>query len=490
MSKENAQGIDKVMNQAKEAFAGYKTISGAARSLFLEEIAVQIENLGADLINSAMAETSLPEARLAGERARTCNQLRQFSALLKEGSWVDARIDTADPDRKPLPKPDLRKMMIPLGPVVVFGASNFPFAYSTAGVDTASALAAGCPVVLKAHPAHPRTSALVAEAIDRAITKCNMPKFTFQHVTDSSFEAGKALVQHPVTTAVGFTGSFSGGKALYDFANQRPDPIPVFSEMGSVNPIFILPGALKARGGKLAELISASVTGSMGQFCTKPGLLFGLNDASMHEFEPLLSTNIKKVEPANMLHTGIANNFKTNRKKALSQKGVSLVAESGDPTKENQGLPTLATVTAADFLSNHLLFEEVFGPYALLIKAKNIQELTEAANKLPGQLTATIIGEEGELLEHSAFIHLVMEKAGRVIINGVPTGVEVCASMHHGGPFPATTDSRFSSVGADAIRRFVRPLCFQNFPDALLPDELKSSNPLGIRRMVNSEWAR
>ena len=483
-------GIDKVMNQSRTAFLEYKKITGPSKSAFLEAIASEIELLGMDLIHQAMEETSLPEARLAGERGRTCNQLRQFSALVKEGSWVDARIDTAIPDRTPLPKPDLRKMLIPLGPVVVFGASNFPFAYSTAGVDTASALAAGCPVVLKAHPAHPKSSALVAQAIQRAIEKTNMPKFTFQHVTDTSFEAGKALVQHPLTRAVGFTGSFLGGKALYDYANQRPDPIPVFSEMGSVNPIFILPGALKARSGKVAEMVAASITQSMGQFCTKPGLLLGIQDSGLSQFEPQLAEKMRGVAPANMLHPGIASNFKKNREKALGQKGVALLAEAADQPKENQGIPTLASVNAGDFLANPVLFEEVFGPYSLLIKANGIKELTDSLNKIPGQLTATIIGEEDELIQYADFIHLVMEKAGRVIINGVPTGVEVCPSMQHGGPFPATTDSRFTSVGTDAIKRFVRPVCFQNFPEGLLPEELMKGNPLGIWRLYNNEWGR
>lgn len=491
MSKENeVSEIDNVMNRAQNAFLQYRRITGASKSAFLESIAAEIESMGINLIHQAMEETSLPEARLAGERGRTCNQLRQFSALVKEGSWVDARIDTAIPDRVPLPKPDLRKMQVPLGPVVVFGASNFPFAYSTAGVDTASALAAGCVVVLKAHPAHPKTSTLVAKAIQRAAEKTNMPKFTFQHVTDTSFEAGKALVQHPLTKAVGFTGSFSGGKALYDYANQRPDPIPVFSEMGSVNPIFILPGALKARSGKIAEMVAASVTQSMGQFCTKPGLLLAMQDSQLSQFTPELAEKIKAVAPANMLHPGIAGNFKRNREKALAQKGVEVLATASTDAGDRQGIPTLAGVMAADFLSNRQLAEEVFGPYSLLIKANGIKELTEALGKIPGQLTATIIGEDDELLEYADFIRLVTEKAGRVVINGVPTGVEVCPSMHHGGPFPATTDSRFTSVGADAIKRFVRPVCFQNFPEVLLPEELKTSNPLGIWRLYNNEWGK
>jgi len=482
--------IDTVLKKSHEAFLLFKRVSGVKKAAFLEAIALEIETLGIELIQQAMQETNLPEVRLAGERARTCNQLRQFSALLKEGSWVDARVDTAIPDRIPLPKPDIRKMLVPLGPVVVFGASNFPFAYSTAGVDTASALAAGCPVVLKAHPAHPETSELVARAIAKAITSTGMPVDTFQHVHSSTFESGKALVQHPLTKAVGFTGSFSGGKALYDYATQRPDPIPVFSEMGSINPVFILPKALKVRGDKVAEMYAVSITQSVGQFCTNPGIMLGVQSTDLDKFSHELGATMEKIAPGTMLHPGIAAAFKKNRERALSQKGVSVIAESTEKPKENQGVTTLSTVKASDFLNNEILSEEIFGPYSILVTASSQEELIAAANKLPGQLTVTIIGEDDELLQYAEFIQLLAEKAGRVIINGVPTGVEVCPSMHHGGPFPATTDSRFTSVGTDAIKRFVRPVSFQNFPDALLPEELKAGNPLGIWRFVNSEMKK
>ena len=482
--------LNSVLVKSQESFADYRKVSGKAKAAFLEAIATEIEFLGNDLIHQAMKETNLPEARLAGERGRTCNQLRQFAALVLEGSWVDARIDTAILDRTPLPKPDIRKMMVPLGPVVVFGASNFPFAYSTAGVDTASALAGGCTVVVKAHPAHPETSERVAEAIAKAIQETGMPTHTFQHVHGSSFDFGKALVQHPLTKAVGFTGSFTGGKALYDYATQRPDPIPVFAEMGSINPVYILPGALKIRGEKIADMVATSITQSVGQFCTNPGLLLGVQSPELDKFTFELSDRMQRIAPGTMLHTGIATNFRKNREKALEQKGVTLAAESREYPKENQAISTLATVIASDFLNNPELAEEVFGPYSLLVKASTMKELQAAVHKIPGQLTATVIGEEHELLEHAEFIKLVSDKVGRVIINGVPTGVEVCPSMHHGGPFPATTDSRFSSVGIDAIKRFVRPLSFQNFPDALLPAELKQSNPLAIWRLYNNELGK
>ena len=347
----SAKEIDAVLIQSQEAFIKYRQVTGADKALLLEAIAAGIEAIGTELVKIGMEETNLPEARLVGERGRTCNQLRQFAALLNEGSWVEARIDTAIPDRSPLPKPDLRKMLVPLGPVVVFGASNFPFAYSTAGVDTASALAAGCSVVLKGHPAHPLTSALVAEAIAKAIEKTGMPKYTFQHVHGSSFESGKALVQHPLTKAVGFTGSFSGGKALYDYATQRPEPIPVFAEMGSINPVFVLPGALKARGEKIAETYAASITQGVGQFCTNPGLMLTLQGGAVDQFAIQLGEKMKNIAPGTMLHPGIASNYKKNLKKALEQKGIKLVAESSEEAKINQGTSALAMVNAFDFIN-------------------------------------------------------------------------------------------------------------------------------------------
>lgn len=482
--------IEKTLHQSREAFLVYRNRTGVQKAAFLESIAAHIEALGDPLIRTAMEETNLPEARLVGERGRTTNQLRQFAAMVAEGSWVDARIDTAIPDRAPLPKPDLRKMMVPLGPIVVFGASNFPFAYSTAGVDTASALAAGCTVVLKAHPAHPRTSELVAGAIAKAIAACGEHPHVFQHVQDSSFEAGKSLVQHPLTKGVGFTGSFSGGKALFDYAAARKEPIPVFAEMGSINPVFILPGALKARAEKVAEMYAASITQGVGQFCTNPGLLLSVQSAELDAFKNQLAGKIREIAPATMLHPGIAENFNRNRGRALKEKGVSLVAESATPAQANQGIPTVATVAADTFLANPALTEEVFGPYSLLVVAQTREELYNTLEAMPGQLTATIIGEEKELKEYADFIRLVSERVGRLIINGVPTGVEVCPSMHHGGPFPATTDSRFTSVGTDAAKRWVRPVSYQNFPPDLLPPELQDTNPLGIWRLVNNSWTK
>jgi NADP-dependent aldehyde dehydrogenase len=481
--------LDLVMSNARAAFVPFRNTSGTQRAAFLESIIKEIESLGDVLIKKAIEETNLPEPRLAGERARTCNQLRQFAELLKEGSWVEARIDTAIPNRAPLPKPDIRKMLVPIGPVVVFGASNFPFAYSTAGVDTCSALAAGCPVVLKAHPAHQQTSELVAGAIVKAIGSSNMHPHVFQHVHGNSFEVGKMLVQHVETKAVGFTGSFTGGKALLDYAMQRTEPIPVFAEMGSINPVIILPGAAKNQTEKIAEQYAASITQSVGQFCTNPGLLLGLKNDDLKNLANTLGQKMEKIAPALMLHPGISKSFYTKRAHALAQQSVNVVAQATTQQPVNMGVPTLATVDAKHFASNPALLEEVFGPYSLLVQADTMDELKKAVTQIPGQLTCTIIGDESELEQHRDFIQLVMERAGRVIINGVPTGVEVCPAMHHGGPFPSTTDSRFTSVGTDAIKRFVRPVSFQNFPDSLLPDELKNENPLKIGRLVNGKWS-
>jgi len=437
-----------------------------------------------------MRETNLPEPRLAGEVARTCNQLRQFADMLVEGSWVEARIDTALPDRQPVPKPDIRKMMVPLGPVVVFGASNFPFAYSTAGVDTASALAAGCTVVLKGHPAHPETSNAVADVFSAALAQLGLPSDTFLHIQSPGFDVGRMLVQHPHTKAVGFTGSFSGGKALYDYAQQRKEPIPVFSEMGSINPVYLLPGALKSRSEQIAGQYAASVTLSVGQFCTNPGLLIAIKSQELDLFSAQLATAIGKTASAPMLHKGIAENYSKKRTEALSQKGVTLLGQGNGDADAGHGIPTLATVGGKDFLENPLLLDEVFGPYSLLVQAANQDELEMIAGSVAGQLTTSIIAEQSDWGQFGSLLQTVSEKAGRVIINGVPTGVEVCPSMHHGGPFPATTDARFSSVGIDAVKRFVRPLSFQNFPEQLLPEELKTDNPLGIWRLFNNQWKR
>lgn len=482
--------INATLTQAQKAFETYRLMDGKRKAEFLKAIATAMDAKKESIVKNAMEETHLPEPRIAGEFGRTTGQLRMFATLLEEGSWVEARIDTAIPDRAPAPKPDLRKMMVPIGPVVVFGASNFPLAYSTAGGDTASALAAGCPVVVKGHPAHPKTSHLVADCVLEAASKTNMPQGVFAHVHGNSFEVGKALVQHPYTKAVGFTGSYVGGKALYDMANERKEPIPVFSEMGSTNPVFLLPGALKSRPEEVATMYSNSITLSVGQFCTNPGLMLGQKGKEMDDFLNKLGALMEKQPKGTMLHAGIASSYKKNRAEALKQKGVALVAESKADGAEDQAEPTLASVTLDEFVKNPVLKEEVFGPYSIVVQGDDVSELDKALDTVPGQLTATIIGDEDDLKKYADFITRVREKAGRIIINGVPTGVEVCPAMQHGGPFPSTTDSRFTSVGTDAIKRFVRPVSFQNFPDFLLPAELRNDNPLNIWRLVNSEWTK
>jgi len=478
--------INQVMEEAWNAFHIYRNQSLKQRADLMRQIAIEIENLGDLLLQTAMAETNLPEARLRVERTRTIFQLTSYAAHCESGQWLDARIDTGDANRVPA-KPDIRKMLVPLGPVVVFGASNFPFAYSTAGGDTACALAAGCPVIVKAHPAHPKTSALVASAIINAVASQGLPKGVFAHVHGASSAVGEALIKHPHTKAVGFTGSFAGGKQLFDWGNQRKEPIPVFAEMGSVNPVFLLPEKLKLSSIEIAQQLAASITLSVGQFCTNPGIMIGIKGEALDIFLNELSELIKKTIPAPMLHEGIHKNYLEKRAKALSGTLVSIKAVADIEAGSNEGIPTIATCSAKTFLENPLLQEEVFGPYSLLVCCDNADEMTMIANNLSGQLTATVMATENDVTLHSTLIEQVKNICGRFIFNGVPTGVEVCLSMQHGGPFPASTDSRFTSVGADGIRRFARPIAFQNWPDELLPDELKESNPLKIWRTVNNE---
>lgn len=480
------QEIDLVMQDAWNAFHVYRKFSLKQRAAFMKGIAVELENCGDALIHTAMSETNLPEVRLRGERARTIFQLNSYAEACEKGNWLEARIDTAIPDKTP-PKPDIRKMLVPLGPVVVFGASNFPFAYSTAGGDTACAFAAGCPVIIKAHPAHAETSEIVANAILTAAEKCNMPKGIFAHVHGASFEVGKALVTHPYTKAVGFTGSYTGGKQLFDWGNQRKEPIPVFAEMGSINPVFLLPEKLNASASDIAAMHAGSITLGVGQFCTKPGLIIGIESEALQTFIHDLGKAIQKITPAPMLHTGIVTAYKKNKGNALLQEDVHLVAESETMVKENEGLPTIATASGQAFLNNPVLHQEVFGPYSIIIRCKDMMEMIEVAKQLEGQLTSTLMATDADIKQNDELVEAVKNICGRFILNSVPTGVEVCLSMQHGGPFPASSDSRFTSVGADGIKRFARPIAFQNWSNELLPDELKNENPLGIYRAVNNE---
>ncbi len=481
--------INDAMQQAWKAFHVYRKCSLKQRAAFLWAIAKEIENLGDELLKIAGEETNLPEARLRGERARTMFQLTSYADACEKGDWLEARIDTAIPDKAP-PKPDIRKMLVPLGPVVVFGAANFPFAYSTAGGDTATALAAGCPVIVKAHPAHAQTSELVAAAILKAAKDCAMPEGVFIHIHGASFEVGKALVTHQYTKAVGFTGSYTGGKQLFDWANQRKEPIPVFAEMSSINPVFLLPEKMKTAAAETAVLYAGSITLGVGQFCTNPGLIIGLEGKELETFRTTLGAEISKIAPGTMLHPGIFKNYRKKKDEALKQAGVELVAYSDTKPALNQGSPTIAAASGKTFLNNPQLHQEVFGPYSLVIGCKDMKEMLQVAIALEGQLTATLMATENDLRIHDNLVEAVKNICGRFILNSVPTGVEVCLSMQHGGPFPATTDARFTSVGADGMKRFARPIAFQNWSNELLPDELKNENPLRIWRTVNGELSK
>ncbi|MFT3947572.1 MAG: aldehyde dehydrogenase (NADP(+)) [Agriterribacter sp.] len=481
--------INSAMQSAWEAFNIYRKYSLRQRADFMRAIAAEMEAIRDKVIPVAMRETHLPEPRLQNEFARTIFQLTSYAAYCEQGAWLEARIDTAVPDRNP-PKPDIRKTLVPLGPVVVFGASNFPFAYSTAGGDTACAFAAGCPVIVKAHPAHAEASEMVAAAIDKAVQKNNLPEGIFAHMHGAGFETGKTLVMHPYTKAVGFTGSYTGGKALFDMANQRKEPIPVFAEMGSINPVYLLPEKLQQSAAEIARQYAASVTLSVGQFCTNPGLIIGIDGDGLQQFITALGNEIKNIAPSPMLHPGIAKAFAVNRTKALIQEDVDTIAVAAASAKENDGIPTIASATATTFLNNPVLHQEVFGPYSIVIRCKDAVEMSSIIQHIEGQLTSTVIGTDDDIQLHRTLIDNIQLTCGRLIFNGVPTGVEVCLSMQHGGPFPATTDSRFTAVGADGIKRFARPVSYQNCPDIFLPEELKNENPLGLWRTVNNELTK
>lgn len=471
--------------KAAAAFQVYRKKSGMQKAGFLEAIAVEIERSRGELLTVCTKETHLPKARLEGECTRTVNQLKMFASLLKEGSWTDARIDHAQPERSPLPRPDLRSMLIPIGPVAVFGASNFPLAFSVAGGDTVSALAAGCPVVVKAHPAHPVTSFIAGQAIQKAAQQTGMPDGIFSLLFDDGIETGLQLVRHELIRAVGFTGSFRGGKAIYDAAVRRAEPIPVFAEMGSVNPVFVLPRAARQRGNKIAEDYVTSVTLGVGQFCTNPGLV--IYQRQQDDFVHLLKQSFEKTSGGVMLTPVIADTYRKNIEERKSVTGVERLA-SGNASAtpdENTGVPVLFTTSTDVLRSNPALAEEVFGPSGILVAAGSKDELLTIAKELRGQITVTIHGEEDELQDYRDLLEILEQKAGRIVINGFPTGVEVCNAMVHGGPFPATTDSRTTSVGTAAIYRFVRPVCYQNMPQSLLAPELKDDNPLSITRLMD-----
>ena len=473
------------VNLAQNAFQKYKLTSGKARASFLEAIVEEILLIQENIVEIYCKETGLAVGRANGELARTIGQLNKFAKLLKEGNWINASIDTGDPNKSPAIKPDLRKISIPLGPVVVFGASNFPLAYSTAGGDTVSALAAGCTVIVKSHPMHAGTGELVASAIVKAVIKCNLPSGVFSNLNSNGIQLGIDLVENPVIKAVGFTGSFKAGRSLMNIANNREVPIPVFAEMGSVNPVIILKEILSKNIDSLSDQLSKSITLGSGQFCTNPGIIIGLKSKSFTDFSNLLAKKISDIDSSCMLHPNIISNYNTNKSSILNSPNVTNLTRFKNDQKANFPKQGLAFVSANDFLKNKLLHNEVFGPFSLLVECDNLIELDNVLNNLEGQLTGTIMGTEKEILNSKHLIETFKEKVGRLIINGVPTGVEVCASMLHGGPFPASSDSRFSAVGIHSIQRWVRPVSYQDFPDTLLPDELKNDNPLKITRLVN-----
>ena len=487
----DANEVDRAMTLADRAFDDYRSREPKQRAAFLDRIGAEIDAVGDELIDRAAAETGLGADRLKGERARTVNQLRMFARLLEEGSWVQARIDRAISDRKPVPKPELRRMLIPLGSIVAFSASNFPLAISVAGNDTASGFAAGCPVVVKAHPAHPGTSELVAGAIVKAAQATNMPEGVFSMLHGRGHDVGLGLVRHRLAKAVGFTGSLRGGRALMDAAAARPEPIPVYAEMGSINPVFVLPGALAERGKAIAEGLKASVTLGVGQFCTCPGVVVGIAGDATSKFVEAAAETFAAAPRGTMLYPGIHDAYRARVKRFAEVPGVRVAAQSPGDGTGFSAPATLFTTDAGTFLANPLLSEELFGPSTIVVTGKSREEMLDVARRLEGHLTATIHGTPEDLREYADLVAILQRKVGRLVFNGFPTGIEPCPAIHHGGPYPACSDGgRTTSIGTAAIERFTRPLCWQNWPDAALPAELQNANPRGIWRRVDGQLTK
>ncbi len=474
---------------AAEAFEIYQRVPGRERGAFLRKIAETIESTAGEVIERAALETALPQARLQGEIARTCGQLRLFAQVVEEGSWVEARIDRAAPERKPLPKPDLRSMLRPLGPVVVFGASNFPLAFSVAGGDTASALAAGNPVIFKAHPAHPGTGELVGRAIQQSVRECGLPGGVFSLLFDAGTHVGTALVKHPQIKAGAFTGSRAAGRALMDIAAARAEPIPFYAEMSSTNPVFILPGALRERSEAIASGLHGSFTLGAGQFCTKPGMVFVPEGFEATAFAEKVQQLVKAAAPFHLLTRTIHSSYDSAI--AAREKDARLVAAGQVAAKDASFAASAALfeTDAGSFLESDL-DAEIFGPTTLLVRHSGREQMLAIARGLEGHLTATIHGTDEDLREYADLVAMLESKVGRLVFNSFPTGVEVTHAMVHGGPYPATSDGRSTSVGRQAIFRFTRPVCYQGFPDGALPDALKDSNPLSIWRMIEGEMTR
>lgn len=480
--------LDDCALTAFKAFQFLKQTTIEERANFMFSVAHKIEALDDHLLHIAHKETSLPLPRLIGEKARTIVQWRLYAEALRSGMYSEARIDQANPD---IGKNDIRKYNVGIGPVLVFGASNFPFAFSTAGGDTASAIAAGCPVIVKGHQGHIETSTLMATAIAEAVNDFGWPKGIFTHIIGDNVDGtdiriGAYLVANTNIKAVGFTGSFAGGRALFDIANKRDEPIPVFAEMGSVNPVFAFPYKLKEVAPILAKEYAASLLLGVGQFCTNPGIFIAIKSEGFDIFKAALTKEITNSLPTNMLNKDICNHYNIAVENACIQKEVTVLAKSATQGVTGQGNPIIMHTSGQNFLRNSVLSEEVFGPFALLVEADSYTELAQIADNLKGQLTVTIAATIEDLEEHLDLIERVKDKAGRLLFNGMPTGVEVVYAMQHGGPYPSCTDARFTSVGPDAVKRFVRPLAFQNWPNDFLPEELKNENPLGITRIVDS----
>jgi len=488
----DAEDIDQAVELAATAAPKWAKVSGTARAEFLRAIASRLATIAQPLIERAHLETALPEARLESELARTCHQLRLFADAVQEGSWVMGRIDRGDPKRTPTAKPDVRSMLRPLGPVVVFGASNFPLAFSVAGGDSVSAWASGNPVIVKAHPAHPGTSELVGQAISECVHSYGLPEGLFSLLFDVDITVGQTLVKHPSVKAVGFTGSHAGGRAVMDLAASRPEPIPVFAEMGSVNPMFILPRALEARGEQIVSGIYASFTLGAGQFCTKPGLVFIPEGNASENLMRHLETLVSAAAPFSLLTAGIRNAFvRACDDRRLRADLRTVIGDRDDQSHDSLGVgAALMKTDVKTFLSRPELSEEMFGPATLLVTHSDKAQLVEIASMLKGHLTATVHGTEQDFQEFVELIQILETKVGRLVFNGYPTGVEVCHAMVHGGPYPASSDGRSTSVGTQAIFRFSRAVCFQDCPDQLLPPELRNENPLGIWRMVDGAMTR
>jgi alpha-ketoglutaric semialdehyde dehydrogenase len=476
--------VEAACRAAREAFATYGASAPAQRAAFLRAIADRLEAAREEVVARAQEESGLPRARLHSELGRTTGQLQLFADVAAEGSWVDARIDTADPSRKPMPRPDVRSMHRPLGPVAIFGASNFPLAFSVAGGDTASALAAGNPVVVKAHPAHPATSELAGVAVAEAAAACGIAPGVFSLLFDDGFAVGEALVPHPLIRAVGFTGSRAGGEALARLAAARPQPIPVYAEMGSVNPVLFLPGALRERGAALAEGLHASFTMGIGQFCTNPGLVLLPAGREGDAFAEQLAERTRATPAGTMLTPRIAGAYAAGQER-LRSLDARLLAEGATAAGAASGRASVWQVDAAAVIANPALAHEVFGPSTMLVRYGGDEELGRLLDGLEGQLTATVHATPDELAAHAPVIRLLEDKAGRVVFDQFPTGVEVCPAMVHGGPVPATSDGRTTSVGTRAIERFTRLAAFQNAPASVLPAELQDANPYGLVRLVN-----